>query len=754
MEFFIKKNGTLPVLKLQVVKDGRSDYNNFMELLETSTIFFSMVNTQTGIPKIVSRPAGFVEKTFDDPNAETEYYIYYQFSKQDTSIEGRYEGQFLIKTFEGNIILPVREKLYINIQDSFIADELEYNTCYTSVFPCCGNPNLDEDVNVNNIDIVPQYYPGSIGVLYTTTSRYPVDADVTVSFKNVLGVLNGEPITINTSVTIYTGYKESTTEIIVDDDFNRLNLYTLFSDVTLTTDSYSQYNNVPVVISPLIIEPIGPRPRPRFRNALVTSCCDNTNHCMTNIPTNLPLGTTLVGEDGYCYVLKQFNDCSTGITFNGEYYKDCRYCERAYPCDVVKPTPTPTPTPTQNPCLITPTPTPTPTKVCETPILNTVINTSGNTFLVYTQNTGCCNTSIVTVTSTSSILTSVTGNCSSPITITLTGSIPSVLYFTVTTVCDGCPTTTSNTVIYYVVKPTRTPTPTPTSTLGSTPTNTPTNTPTPTLTSTPTVTPTNTQTPTPTKTPTPTNKEINRPYIVTSCCGSVRGVVILPPTFSNGTTIVINNNCWTIIGIAQFGTIPSLVWTSGTTYNSCDACNFVNPCVKTPTPTPTQTKTPTPTPTVTRTPVASKSPTPTPTTTPTTTPTPTVTPSPLPPTIGYFQDCCNPNFKFKVGSISTGFTIGQTYFISSKGYTGCSTAISATTVSFQYDEGYISAQGNCVSCIEKIQEATGYSCPTPTPTPTVTTTPTPTTTSVPTCNNCGISGYSYIISTNNSNIAY
>jgi hypothetical protein len=137
MEFFIKKNATLPLLKLQVVKDGRSDYNNFMELLESSTIFFSMVNSETGIPKITSRPAGFVEKIFDDPNAEPEYYIYYQFTKQDTSVEGRNEGQFLIKTSDGNIILPIREKLNIYIQESFIADDLEYDTCYTSVYPCC-----------------------------------------------------------------------------------------------------------------------------------------------------------------------------------------------------------------------------------------------------------------------------------------------------------------------------------------------------------------------------------------------------------------------------------------------------------------------------------------------------------------------------------------------------------------------------------------------------------------------------------------
>lgn len=140
MEFFIKKNATLPLLKLQVVKDGRSDYNNFMQLLETSSIFFSMVNTDTGILKIVSKPAGFVEKTFLDPNAEPEYYIYYQFTNQDTNLVGRYEGQFLIKSDDGNLILPIRERLFLYVQESFIADDLEYNNCYTSNYPCCVIP--------------------------------------------------------------------------------------------------------------------------------------------------------------------------------------------------------------------------------------------------------------------------------------------------------------------------------------------------------------------------------------------------------------------------------------------------------------------------------------------------------------------------------------------------------------------------------------------------------------------------------------
>ena len=137
MNFYIKKNSTLPLLKLQVIKNGRSDFHKFMKSLEVSSIFFSMVDVETGIPKINSRPAGFVEKIMTEQNAEPEYYIYYQFTNRDTNKPGRYEGQFLIKTDEGNLILPIEEKLFITIQESFIADDLPYDSCYVSEYPCC-----------------------------------------------------------------------------------------------------------------------------------------------------------------------------------------------------------------------------------------------------------------------------------------------------------------------------------------------------------------------------------------------------------------------------------------------------------------------------------------------------------------------------------------------------------------------------------------------------------------------------------------
>ena len=122
MEFYIKKEATLPLLKMQIVKDGRSDYHKFMDLIETSTILFSMIDADTGIPKFLSKPAGFVSKNFLNEAAPTEYYVYYQFTAKDTNKPGRYEGEFLLRNEQGNLIVPLREKLYITIQDSFISD--------------------------------------------------------------------------------------------------------------------------------------------------------------------------------------------------------------------------------------------------------------------------------------------------------------------------------------------------------------------------------------------------------------------------------------------------------------------------------------------------------------------------------------------------------------------------------------------------------------------------------------------------------
>jgi hypothetical protein len=121
MEFFINKGATLPVLKMQVVKDGIADITEFMSLIENSLIYFSMIDVKTGGYKILNKKAGFVEKTFIDPNAETEYYVYYKFTSSDTSREGLYEGEFVFITDTGTYILPIREKLTIKIGNSYVS---------------------------------------------------------------------------------------------------------------------------------------------------------------------------------------------------------------------------------------------------------------------------------------------------------------------------------------------------------------------------------------------------------------------------------------------------------------------------------------------------------------------------------------------------------------------------------------------------------------------------------------------------------
>ena len=126
MEWFIKKNATLPVIKVKFSQNGRSDYMKTMSVLSDSEVYFSMVDVETGIPKIVSKKAGFVSKIFVEPNTPTEYYIYYSFTKKDTNKVGRYEGQFMLKNEQGDLIVPIREQLFITVQDSFISDS-----------PCC-----------------------------------------------------------------------------------------------------------------------------------------------------------------------------------------------------------------------------------------------------------------------------------------------------------------------------------------------------------------------------------------------------------------------------------------------------------------------------------------------------------------------------------------------------------------------------------------------------------------------------------------
>jgi hypothetical protein len=49
MEFFINQYATLNILKLELIQDGRNDFQKFFEKIQNSDIFFTMTDIVTGV---------------------------------------------------------------------------------------------------------------------------------------------------------------------------------------------------------------------------------------------------------------------------------------------------------------------------------------------------------------------------------------------------------------------------------------------------------------------------------------------------------------------------------------------------------------------------------------------------------------------------------------------------------------------------------------------------------------------------------
>ena len=161
MEFNIKKKSTLPYIEVDVIKSGRSDFRYNGTDLTDATIYFYMKDVENGVYKIARANATFSIESNT---------VVYQFSKKNTSSIGRYEGEFKIETSQGIVDLPLKEKLYINILDSFS------NTDY-----CCG-PNQ----NINPTPIPPT--PDKPGIYYGKINKTSIiNSDVsslTFEYKN------------------------------------------------------------------------------------------------------------------------------------------------------------------------------------------------------------------------------------------------------------------------------------------------------------------------------------------------------------------------------------------------------------------------------------------------------------------------------------------------------------------------------------------------------------------------------------------
>ncbi len=123
MDFFIKRNSTLPKLKMRLISDTELDYKKFDEMLENCSVTFSMVSVDTKTMKIANKEAEVVVEKLNLVNNQDDYiyYIEYNWTEKDTNKTGTFIGEFKIDFLEpncGSIIVPIREPLYIHIDDS------------------------------------------------------------------------------------------------------------------------------------------------------------------------------------------------------------------------------------------------------------------------------------------------------------------------------------------------------------------------------------------------------------------------------------------------------------------------------------------------------------------------------------------------------------------------------------------------------------------------------------------------------------
>lgn len=118
--FFIRKNSTLPILKLKLVNDGRTQYRQIYDRLENAAITFSMID-EKGNYKVFNKSGLLLPVDKEICKEDGEYYLGYQFDTKDVNLAGSFKAEFRVDFLDNgeSLIVPIREDLYVNVLDSF-----------------------------------------------------------------------------------------------------------------------------------------------------------------------------------------------------------------------------------------------------------------------------------------------------------------------------------------------------------------------------------------------------------------------------------------------------------------------------------------------------------------------------------------------------------------------------------------------------------------------------------------------------------
>lgn len=126
-EFFIIQGSVNPELILELINDGRYDFQKSLinDSLQDSVVTFSMADEETGLLKVAKAKADII--LADEESCQEKYLLRYKWKEKDVAKPGFYKGWFEIKFNgnltqdgveypEGNLKVPIEEQLRIIIK--------------------------------------------------------------------------------------------------------------------------------------------------------------------------------------------------------------------------------------------------------------------------------------------------------------------------------------------------------------------------------------------------------------------------------------------------------------------------------------------------------------------------------------------------------------------------------------------------------------------------------------------------------------
>ena len=127
-EFFINKGSLNPVLRMELICDGRYDYKKsliYNNAIQNADVTFSMKNTSNDVLKVSKAKAEIVTAT--GTGCEEKNILQYTWKKRDINETGVFKGWFEIvfhgDIYEegvqypsGNLIVPIEDELIIYVK--------------------------------------------------------------------------------------------------------------------------------------------------------------------------------------------------------------------------------------------------------------------------------------------------------------------------------------------------------------------------------------------------------------------------------------------------------------------------------------------------------------------------------------------------------------------------------------------------------------------------------------------------------------